>query len=73
MPSLCDIPAGTTVEIVAMQGKMPSIRRFMDLGIIKGAKIIVKKRAPLGDPMEIAVNGQELSIRKDEAKHILVK
>jgi len=45
----------------------------MDLGIIKGAKIIVKKRAPLGDPMEIAVNGQELSIRKDEAKHILVK
>lgn len=42
-------------------------RRMFDMGITPGAKIWLKKKAPLGDPIEIALRGYELSLRKSEA------
>ena len=47
-------------------------RRILDMGITEGAKVTVCKVAPLGDPIELAVRGYELSIRKDEAAAIEV-
>jgi pyrimidine deaminase RibD-like protein len=38
----------------------------------EGAEIYVRKVAPLGDPVEITVRGYELSLRKEDAKMILV-
>ena len=48
-------------------------RRIIDMGITPGAVIVMRKMAPLGDPIEINVRGYELSIRKSEAKEILVE
>jgi Fe2+ transport system protein FeoA len=31
------------------------------------------RRAPLGDPLEIEVRGYRLSLRRDEADHVLVE
>jgi ferrous iron transport protein A len=45
----------------------------MDMGIVKGVSIYVRKVAPLGDPIELTVRGYELSIRKSEADHIMVE
>lgn len=45
----------------------------MDMGITKGVSILVRKVAPLGDPIELNVRGYELSIRKDEAVSIEVE
>jgi ferrous iron transport protein A len=45
----------------------------MDLGITKGVEIYVRKVAPLGDPFELTVRGYELSVRKDDAKMVLVE
>ncbi len=47
-------------------------RRIIDMGITPGATIIMRKTAPLGDPIEINVRGYELSIRKSEAQEIEV-
>ena len=47
-------------------------RRIIDMGITPGAQIILRKVAPFGDPLEINVRGYELSIRKSEAKQIMV-
>lgn len=47
-------------------------RRIIDMGITPGATIIMRKTAPFGDPIEINVRGYELSIRKSEAKEIVV-
>jgi ferrous iron transport protein A len=44
----------------------------MDMGITKGVDIIVRKVAPLGDPIELTVLGYELSIRKQDAELIEV-
>lgn len=48
-------------------------RRIIDMGITPGALIIMKKVAPFGDPIEINVRGYELSIRRSEAKNIIVE
>jgi len=43
------------------------------MGLISGTKIYVKKTAPLGDPIEIMVRGYSLTLRKAEARTILVE
>lgn len=45
-------------------------RRIIDMGITPGAVVIMRKAAPMGDPLEINVRGYELSIRRSEAKEI---
>ncbi|WP_430611243.1 ferrous iron transport protein A [Enterococcus sp. DIV0876] len=48
-------------------------RRLMDMGLTKNVPVKVVKLAPLGDPIEIRVRGYELSLRKEEAAHVLVE
>jgi Fe2+ transport system protein FeoA len=40
--------------------------------MIPGTEVQLKKVAPLGDPLEILIKGYHLSLRKDEAKDILI-
>lgn len=59
--------------IVAHLGGEGALRRhIIDMGITPGAVVIMRKAAPLGDPLEINVRGYELSLRKSEAQHITV-
>lgn len=53
------------VKSVAGEGKIK--RRLFDMGITPGAEIYMRKRAPLGDPIEITVRNYELTLRKTEA------
>ena len=64
---------GETVRVSKVTGEGPVRRRIMDLGITKGVEIYVRKVAPLGDPFELTVRGYELSIRKEDAKMVLVE
>lgn len=45
-------------------------RRLFDMGITPGVEVYLRKRAPLGDPMEITLRGYELTLRNLEATHI---
>ena len=46
--------------------------RLLDMGLIPKTTVMIVKRAPMGDPLEIRLRGYELTIRKDEAKNIEV-
>lgn len=70
MKTLKDAKVGETVCVARLHGQGPVKRRIMDMGIIKGVKIYIRKHAPLGDPIEVTVRGYELSIRKSEAEKI---
>ncbi|MFP4478389.1 MAG: ferrous iron transport protein A [Candidatus Izemoplasmatales bacterium] len=48
-------------------------KRIIDMGLIIGTKVYVKKTAPLGDPVEIIVRGYSLTLRKAEARTIHVE
>ena len=71
--TLNEVEIGSTVTVVKLHGEGPVKRRIMDMGITKGVEILVRKVAPLGDPMELNVRGYELSVRKGDAELIEVK
>ena len=54
-----------TVKTVSGEGKIK--RRLFDMGITPGAEILMRKKAPLGDPIEITLRGYVLTLRKTEA------
>jgi ferrous iron transport protein A len=43
------------------------------MGITPGAEVVMRKTAPLGDPIEINIRGYALSVRKSEAEAVLVR
>ena len=70
--TLKQVKCGETVTVQKLQGEGPVKRRIMDMGITKGVEIMVRKVAPLGDPMELNVRGYELSVRKADAEMVEV-
>lgn len=48
-------------------------KRLLEMGFVKGTEIYVEKVAPLGDPMELVLKSYHLSLRRDEAKDVLVE
>jgi ferrous iron transport protein A len=73
MKTLKATDCGETVTVVKLHGGGAVQRRIMDMGIVKGAEIFVRKVAPLGDPIEVNVRGYELSLRKADAEMIEVR
>ena len=73
MQTLKDTKPGATVRVTKIEGKGPVKRRIMEMGITRGVEVYVRKVAPLGDPIEIAVRGYELSLRKADAELIQVE
>ena len=72
MKTLKDAQVGETVTVTKLRGDGPVKRRIMDMGITKGVEILVRKVAPLGDPMELNLRGYELSLRRADAENIEV-
>lgn len=73
MKTLKDVSVGESCVVVKLHGAGPIKRRIMDMGITKGVEILVRKVAPLGDPMELNLRGYELSLRKSDAELIEVE
>ena len=73
MKTLRDVKVGQTAKIVKLHGEGALRRRIMDMGLTKGTDVFVRKVAPLGDPLELAVRGYELSLRKQDAEMIEVE
>ena len=45
----------------------------MELGLVKGTKVKIKKIAPLGEPVVIEFRGFEMFLGKKELKRIYVE
>ncbi len=73
MNTLRDAKIGSTVKVVKVHGEGAIRRRIMDMGITKNVEIIVRKVAPLGDPLELTVRGYELTLRKADAEMIEIE
>ena len=71
--NLAEVRVGQQTKILKI-GSIGSLkRRLMDMGVLVGEIIKVEKVAPMGDPIEITVKNYKLSLRKSEAKEILVE
>lgn len=58
---------GQSGKVVKVNGEGRVRRRLFDMGVTPGTEIYLRKKAPLGDPIEITIRGYELTLRKDEA------
>ncbi len=59
---LADLPPGTPARLCEPNGT-PIPQRLQDLGFVPGTPLVVVRRAPLGDPVEIQLRGYRLCLR----------
>lgn len=64
---------GQRATIVRVGGEKSTRRRLLDMGMISGETVTIKAIAPLGDPLELIIKGYHLSLRRHEARDILVE
>ena len=67
LKKLSQFNIGETGQITNVDGEGRIRRRLFDMGITPGASVYLRKKAPLGDPIEITIRGYELTLRKEEA------
>lgn len=70
---LSDFAVGESGKITAVSGEGKIRRRLFDMGVTPGAGLTMRKKAPLGDPIEITLRGYELTLRKVEAACVEVE
>ena len=71
---LSNLKIGQRARVLGLHLDKPEVRRhLLDMGITKGTEILIKKIAPMGDPVDIELRGYELCIRKEELKNIDVE
>ena len=71
--TLDQLPVGQSGTITAVGGEGPLRCRLLDMGLIPGTAVTVRKVAPMGDLMELRLRGYELTLRKADAANITVE
>ena len=60
-------------KIIKIDAEKALKKKFLDMGFIPGTAVEVVGIAPLGDPIEVKLRGYKISLRKEEAKSILIE
>lgn len=69
--TLDQLVIGDVAVVANVVGEGRVRRRLLDMGITPGAEVYLRKKAPLGDPIEITLRGYELTLRKVEAASVV--
>jgi len=69
---LSELKVGERGPIDKLNFKGATRQRLLAMGLVKGETILVRRVAPLGDPVDFVVKGYDLSLRRKEAAEILV-
>lgn len=70
---LGDFNKGDVGTVTKVNGEGKIRRRLFDMGVTPGVEVAFRKKAPLGDPIEITLRGYELTLRKAEAQYVEVE
>ena len=70
---LSDFVIGEQGVIKSVAGGARIRRRLFDMGVTPGAVVYLRKKAPLGDPIEVTIRGYELTLRKTEASAVTME
>ena len=68
--TLSDLAIGKSGRITAVGGQGALRRHLLDMGLTPKTVVLVRKRAPMGDPIELHLRGYELTLRLDDARQI---
>jgi len=70
---LSEMKSGNIGVVKSIQGERTIKLRLMNMGLVKGEKISIKRISPFGGPIELSIKGYNLSLRREEAEHIYVE
>lgn len=77
MDSIKDLEVGGVAEVMGFhtgdEKMLPYRKKLLSMGFTPGVNFTLKKVAPLGDPVEIALRGFSLSLRKAEAAVLKIR
>lgn len=68
--TLDQLEVGKSGIISTVGGEGALRRRLLDMGLTPKTRVMVRKVAPMGDPIEIHLRGYELTIRLEDAQKI---
>ena len=71
--TLAELQPGERARILEIRGDDEDADRLLEMGLVEETPLQVIKFAPLGDPIEIAVRGYHLTLRKIEAANVVVE
>jgi Fe2+ transport system protein FeoA len=69
---LSEVKLGNTVVITSFEND-DIFLKLMEMGCVPGEKVTVDQIAPFKDPISILVAGYRLSLRLNEAEHVIVE
>lgn len=67
------LPIGKEAKILAVNGQGALRRHLLDMGLTPRTRVVIRKVAPMGDPMELKLRGYELTLRLEDARNIEVQ
>lgn len=74
MLTVADLKVGEEGKVVEIRGEFPALKsKLLSMGVMSGTILKVENVAPLGDPIDVSLLGYHLSLRKEEAKQIIVE
>ena len=73
MTTVDRLKPGASASVVRIEGDDAIARRLNDLGFWPGTLVELVRKAPFGDPLELALRGYRLALRKREAARIVVE
>ena len=73
LKKLDEFKVGETGLIKKVEGEGRLRRRLFDMGVTPGATVYLRKKAPLGDPLEVTIRNYELTLRKSEAALVVLE
>ena len=72
--NIAELNQGDRVRLVDFGSTDPQYRRrLLSLGVTRGVEFSVIRIAPLGCPVQIEVRGTSLTLRKEEACHLVLE
>lgn len=71
--TLNELEIGKPAKIAAVNGQGALRDRLLDMGLTPRTEVMIRKVAPMGDPIEIMLRGYELTLRIDDARMIEIE
>lgn len=69
---LNELLPGEKATVVGIEKESMYRKRLMEIGFRKDSEVIMRRDAPLGDPMEVYIMGYNLSLRRSEAGYVII-
>ena len=70
---LSDLQPGQSGTVDRLELADDDARRLMELGFLPGARVLLSRRSPFGDPSVFRIDDSEVALRRETARHIVLR